>query len=51
MLNLGLRVLTGDEALYYLHEDGQLSGAILTHVDNFLIVVADDLLVSGMDVI
>ena len=36
-LESGLKVLEGDEAFYYLHEDGQLKGMILTHVDDFII--------------
>ena len=32
---IGLRVLEGDEAFYYLHRDGKLIGAVITHVDDF----------------
>ena len=35
LVGLGLRVITGDEAFYYQHEDGELKGAVLTHVDDF----------------
>ena len=31
---IGLKVMEGDEAFYYLHRDGELIGAVITHVDN-----------------
>ena len=34
-LDLGLRVMDGDEVFYYLHEGGDLKGAVQTHVDDF----------------
>ena len=27
--------MEGDEAFYYLHQDGELMGAVITHVDDF----------------
>ena len=27
--------MEGDEAFYYLHRDGKLIGAVITHVDDF----------------
>ena len=33
----GLKVMPGDEAFYYLYEDGKLLGALLTHVDNLIL--------------
>ena len=35
LVRLGLRGMTGDKAFYYLHEDGELKGTVLTHVDDF----------------
>ena len=32
---LGLKVMDGNKAFYYLHEEGELKGAVQTHVDNF----------------
>ena len=32
---IGLKVMEGDEAFYYLHQDGELLGAVNTHVDDF----------------
>ena len=36
-LDMGLKILEGDEAFYYSYEDGKLKGMILTHVDDFII--------------
>ena len=30
--------MPGDEAFYYLHEQGELQGAVLTHVNDLTIV-------------
>ena len=32
---VGLKVMEGDEAFYYLHRDGKLIRAVVTHVDDF----------------
>ena len=32
---IGLKVMEGDKAFYYLHKDGDLMGAVITHVDDF----------------
>ena len=32
---IGLKVIEGDEAFYYLHQDGELIGVVITHVDDF----------------
>ena len=32
---IGLKVMEGDEAFYYLHRDGELIGIVITHVDDF----------------
>ena len=32
---IGLRVMEGDEAFYYLNRNGDLIGAVITHVDDF----------------
>lgn len=34
--------MIGDEAFYYLHQDGKLQGAILTHVDDFTVARTED---------
>ena len=35
--SLGLKVMIGDEAFYYLHEKGELKGEVLTHVDDLIL--------------
>jgi len=42
LIDMGLRVMDGDEAFYFLHEDGHLQGAVLTHVDDFSLAGTDD---------
>ena len=42
LVSIGLRVMTGDEAFYYLHEDGELKGAVLTHLDDFSLCGTDE---------
>jgi len=32
---IGLKVMEGDEALYCLHQDGELIGAVITDVYDF----------------
>ena len=41
LINMGLKVMDGDEAFYYLHKDGQLEGAVITHVDDFNLAGTD----------
>ena len=30
-----MKVMDGDEAFYYLHQDGKLKGVVIMHVDDF----------------
>ena len=39
---MGLKVMDGDEAFYFLHKNGQLQGAVLTHVDDFNLAGTDE---------
>ena len=32
---IGLKVMKGDEAFYYLHKDEELIGAVITNIDDF----------------
>ena len=32
---VGLKVMEGDEAFYYLHREGELIGTVITHVNDF----------------
>ena len=38
---IGLKVMEGDEAFYYLHRDGDLIGTVITHVDDFTLARTD----------
>ena len=37
LMTSGLKVMLGDEVFYHLHEDGQLKGLVLTHVDDLIL--------------
>ena len=37
LVDLGLKVMPGDEEFYYLYEDERLVGAVLTHVDDLIL--------------
>ena len=37
LLEIGLKIMEGDKAFYYLHQDGELMGIVITHVDDFTI--------------
>ena len=37
LVSLGLMVMPGDKAFYYMHEEGELQSAVLIHVDDFVI--------------
>ena len=39
---LNLRTLYGEEAFYFLNVDGQLQGAVITHVDDFNLAGIDE---------
>ena len=41
-LELNLKVMDGDEAFYYLHKDGELKGAVQTHVNDFSLAGTSD---------
>ena len=43
-LELGLKVIDGNEAFYYMHEEGELKGAVQTHLDIFSLAWTADLL-------
>ena len=44
LVALGLRILPRDQAFYYLYEQGELQGAVLTHVDNFTVAGNENIL-------
>ena len=35
LVAIGLKVKPGNEAFYYMHDQGELMGGVLTHVDDF----------------
>ena len=42
MKRIGLKVLEGDEAFYYLNRNGELIGAVITHVDDFTLTGTEE---------
>ena len=40
-MEIGLKVLEGDKAFYYLHRDDNLIGSVITHVDDFKLAGTD----------
>ena len=42
LIKLGLKTLPGDEAFYYENKNGKLLGAVLSHVDDFIIAGEDE---------
>ena len=40
-MEIGLKVLEGDKAFHYLHQDGNLIGGVITHVDDFTLAGTD----------
>ena len=43
-MELVLKVMDGDEAFYYLHEEGELKCAVQTHLDDFSLAGTADIL-------
>ena len=43
-MELGLKVMDGNEAFYYLHKEGELKCAVQTHVDDFSLAGTADFL-------
>ena len=48
---VGLKILEGDEAFYYLHRDGELIGAVITHVDDFTLAGTENFVNEVIDAI
>ena len=51
MKKIGLKVMKGDEAFYYLHKDGELVGAVITHVDNFTMAGTEEFIKETLKII
>ena len=37
LVKLGLKIIPVDEAFYYLYEEGEFQGAVLTHADDLIL--------------
>ena len=48
---IGLKVMEGDEAFYYLHQDGELLGAVITHVDDFTLARTPEFIKEVLEMI
>ena len=48
---LGLCTIDGDEAFYFLNNDGNLLGAILTHVDDFNVARTDEFIENAINIV
>ena len=42
MIEIGLKVMEGDKAFYYLHRDGRLIGGVITQIDVFMLAGRED---------
>ena len=51
MKKIGLKVMKGDEFFYHLHKDGELIGAVITHVDNFTMAGTDEFIKETLKII
>jgi len=51
MRKIGLKVMKGDEAFYYLHKDGELIGAVITHVDDFTMAGTDEFIAETLEIV
>ena len=48
---IGLKVMEGDEAFYYLHRDGDLMGAVITHVDDFTLAGTEEFIKEVLETV
>ena len=48
---IGLKVMEGDEAFYYLHRNGELVGAVITHVDDFTLAGTEDFIKEVLETV
>ena len=45
-----MKVMKGDEAFYYLHKDGKLVGAVITHMDDFTMAGTDEFIKETLEI-
>ena len=43
--------MEGDEAFYYLHQDGELIGAVIIHVDNLTLAGTEDFIKEVLETV
>ena len=48
---VGLKVMEGDKALYYMHRNGELIVALITHVDDFALAGPDDFVNEILEIV
>ena len=48
---IGLKVMEGDEAFYYLHRNGDLMGTVITHVDDFTLAGTEDFIEEVLETV
>ena len=48
---IGLKVMEGDEAFYYLHRDGELIGALITHENDFTLAGTEDFIKEVLETV
>ena len=51
LLKIGMKVMEGDEAFYYLHEEGVLKGMVITHVDDFTLAGTADFIKKVLEMV
>ena len=42
LMKIGLKVMEGGKAFYYLHKDRRLKGAVITHMEDFNLAGTDN---------
>ena len=51
MKKIGLKVIKGDEAFCFLHQDGDLMGAVITHGDDFTLAGTEEFINKVLEVV
>ena len=50
-MKIGMKVMEGDKAFYYLHEEGVLKGMVITHVDDFTLAGTADFIREVLEMV
>ena len=50
-MKIGLKVMEGDKAFYYLYGNRELVGGVITHVDNFTLAGIDDFIKEVLEML